>query len=74
MRGRASLARHFCDGSRKNFGVSRQALHRVLAATSSISAEMALRNGKFCGNGPLVWIRMQAAYDLWRAEQRVGRR
>jgi plasmid maintenance system antidote protein VapI len=33
---------------------------------------MSLRIGKFCGNGPQVWIRMQAAYDLWRAEQRVG--
>jgi addiction module HigA family antidote len=56
----------------KILGVSRQALHRVLAGTSSISPEMALRIGKFCGNGPQVWIRMQAAYDLWHAEQRVG--
>ncbi len=56
----------------KILGVSRQALHRVLAGTASISPEMALRIGKFCGNGPQVWIRMQAAFDLWHAEQRVG--
>ena len=53
-------------------GVTRQALHRVLAGTASISPEMALRIGKFCGNGPDVWLRMQAAYDLWHAEQRLG--
>ena len=53
-------------------GVTRQALHRVLAGTAAISPEMALRIGKFCGNGPEVWLRMQAAYDLWHAERRVG--
>lgn len=53
-------------------GVTRQALHRVLAGTAAVSPEMALRIGKFCGNGPEVWIRMQAAYDLWHAEKRIG--
>ena len=32
--------------------VSRQQLHRVLAGDAGISPEMALRLGKFCGNGP----------------------
>lgn len=52
-----------------HLGISRQALERVLAGTASISPEMALRIGKFCGNGPEVWLRMQGSYDLWRAEQ-----
>lgn len=52
-------------------GVTRQQLHRVLAETSSISPEMAVRIGKFCGNGPGVWLRMQNAYDLWQAERSV---
>jgi len=26
---------------------------------------MALRLGKFCGNGPDLWLGMQNAYDLW---------
>lgn len=30
---------------------------------------MALRLGKFCGNGPGLWLRMQQAYDLWDAER-----
>jgi antitoxin HigA-1 len=38
-------------------GVSRQALHHV-------SAEMAARIGKLCGNGPGLWLAMQEAHDL----------
>ncbi|MCB1543977.1 MAG: HigA family addiction module antidote protein [Methylobacteriaceae bacterium] len=53
-------------------GVTRQALHRVLAGTAAVSPEMALRIGKFCGNGAEVWLRMQAAYDLWHAERRIA--
>jgi plasmid maintenance system antidote protein VapI len=32
---------------------------------------MALRLGKFCGNGPGIWLRMQQAHDIWKAEQRL---
>ena len=51
--------------------VSRQQLHRVLAAEAGISPEMALRLGKFCGNGPDLWLNMQKAYDLWQARLRI---
>jgi addiction module HigA family antidote len=51
--------------------VSRQTLHRILAGTMAVSPEMAVRLGKFCGNGPELWLRMQAAYDLWHAEKRL---
>jgi addiction module HigA family antidote len=50
-------------------GISRQMLHRVLKGTASISPEMALRIGKFCGNGPTLWLNMQTAHDLWHAER-----
>lgn len=49
----------------KHLGVTRQTLHRILAGAGPITPEMALRIGKFCGNGPDVWLKMQAAYDLW---------
>jgi len=55
----------------RRMGVSRQQLHRVLACTHPITTEMALRIGKFAGNGPGLWLRMQQAYDLWHAEQRM---
>jgi antitoxin HigA-1 len=55
----------------RQLGVSRQTLHRIIAGTHSITPEMAVRIGKFCGNGPGLWLRMQQRFDLWRAEQRL---
>jgi addiction module HigA family antidote len=52
--------------------ITRQQLHRVLSEDSGISPEMALRLGKFCGNGPELWLRMQEAYDLWHARRKIG--
>ncbi len=49
--------------------VSRQQLHRILACTHPITAEMALRIGRLIGNGPGLWLRMQQNHDLWRLEQ-----
>lgn len=51
--------------------VTRQTLHRLLAGATAVTPEMALRLGKFCGNGPGLWLRMQQAYDLWHAERRL---
>jgi len=52
--------------------VSRQTLHRILAGDAGVTPDMAVRLGKFCGNGPRLWLRMQQAYDLWHAEQRLA--
>ncbi len=57
--------------SARRLGISRQQLHRVLSCTHPITIEMALRIGKFAGNGPGLWLRMQQAYDLWYAEHRM---
>ncbi len=51
--------------------VTRQTLHRILSGRSGISPEMAVRLGKFCGNGPAHWLSLQHAYDLWHAERRL---
>ena len=53
----------------RRLGVSRQQLHRILAGTHPVTTEMALRIGKFSGNGPGLWLRMQQAYELWHAER-----
>jgi addiction module HigA family antidote len=53
-------------------GASRQMLHGILAEKHAVTPEMAVRLGKFCGNGPGIWLRMQAAYDPWHAERRVA--
>jgi len=52
--------------------VSRQALHNILGEKAAVSPEMALRLGKLCGNGPGLWLRMQQARDLWRAERELA--
>jgi plasmid maintenance system antidote protein VapI len=33
---------------------------------------MAVRLGKFCGNGPGLWLRLQQTHDLWHAERRLA--
>ena len=65
-----SIAMSVSEAARR-LGISRQQLHRVLVCTHPITTEMALRIGKFAGNGPGLWLRMQQAYDLWHIEHRM---
>jgi antitoxin HigA-1 len=53
-------------------GVSRQALHAILAETANVTPEMAARLGKLCGNGAGFWLRLQQARDLWRVEHEMA--
>jgi addiction module HigA family antidote len=53
-------------------GVSRVTLSRVINGRSAITAEMALRVGKWVGNGPEIWLRMQGQYDLFQAKKKGG--
>lgn len=56
----------------RDLRVSPQMLHKILDGTTGITPEMAVRLGKFCGNGPTLWLRMQQAWDLWEAERRLA--
>ena len=56
----------------RQLGVSRQTLYKILSGSSPVTPEMAVRLGKWCGNGPGLWLRMQQAYDLWHAERVLG--
>jgi addiction module HigA family antidote len=56
----------------KRLGVTPTALGNVVAGTSAVSPEMALRLGKFFGNGPELWIGMQTDHDLWRAREALA--
>jgi antitoxin HigA-1 len=68
-----ALGRRTIGEIAKLLGVSRQTLHRVMAGESAITPDMAVRLGKLCGNGPDLWLRMQAAYDGWEASKRLKR-
>jgi addiction module HigA family antidote len=52
-------------------GISRQALYAILNEKAPVTAEMAVKIGKLCGNGPNLWINLQRNYDLWHARRRV---
>jgi len=58
-------------GAARQLRVSRQALHAILSGRSAVSPEMAVRLGRFCGNGAGFWLRVQAAHDLWHAERKL---
>ena len=54
-------------------GVTRATLSRVINGKAAISPEMALRLERWLGadhgGRADIWLRMQAAYDLWVAEK-----
>lgn len=53
-------------------GISRQTLYDILGEKQPITAAMALRIGKLCGNGPDIWLNMQKRYDLKIAERKLA--
>ena len=54
----------------QQLGVSRVTFSRVINGRAAITAEMALRVGKWVGNGPDIWLRIQGQYDLWQAKKK----
>jgi addiction module HigA family antidote len=52
-------------------GISRQHLYDIIEERKPVSPAIAVRLGKLFGNGPGVWLRMQAAYDTWHAVRTV---
>src|ERR1700687_3077002 len=53
-------------------GISRQHLYYILRERKAVSPAVAVRLGKLFGDGPGVWVRMQAAYDTWNAERELA--
>jgi addiction module HigA family antidote len=53
-------------------GISRQTLYDILNEKQPVTAAMALRLGKLCGDGPDIWLNMQKRYDLQIAERELG--
>ena len=56
----------------RRLGVSRKQLSDLVNCHAGISPEMAIRLDKAFGGGAGTWYRMQAAYDLARAMERMG--
>lgn len=52
-------------------GISRQTLYDIIDEKQPVTAAMAVRLGKLCGNGPTLWLNLQRRYDLEKAERDV---
>ena len=53
-------------------GISRQTLYDILNEKQPVTAQMALRLGKLCGNGPAMWMTLQTRYDLEMAQRELA--
>lgn len=49
-------------------GVARPTLSRLVNERKRVSPEMALKLGRFFGNGTELWMNMQVRYDRWEVE------
>ena len=49
-----------------DLGITRQTLDRIIAGTSPLTPDIAVRLGKLFGNGAGLWLRMQTAHDRWQ--------
>jgi len=57
----------------KGIGVPTNRVTGIVNGDRSITADTALRFGRFFGNSPEFWMNLQMHYDLEMAERRVGR-
>ena len=53
-------------------GISRQHLYDIMNGRKPITAGTALRLGRYLGNGPDLWLNLQARYDLLLAEREMA--
>jgi addiction module antidote protein, HigA family len=51
----------------EHLGVSRVAFSRVVNGRAAVSADLALRLADWLPPSAESWLRMQAAFDLWKA-------
>lgn len=48
-------------------------ISQIVAGKRSVSADTALRLGRFFGSGPQIWLNLQKAYELDLAQNALGR-
>jgi addiction module HigA family antidote len=53
-------------------GVTPQTVINLIDESSAVSPAMALRLGTYFGNGPDLWMRLQADVDLWDTRQKIA--
>ena len=56
----------------RRLGISRQTLYDILDQKQPVTPAMALRLGKFLGNGPDFWLNLQREYELRTLEPKMA--
>ncbi len=54
-------------------GIPQSRISNILRGRTGITADTALRLGRWLGTGPELWLNMQKEYELRVAEASVGR-
>lgn len=47
-------------------------IDRIIQGQQNITADIALRLGRYFGNGAGIWLRLQTQYDLETTEAQIG--
>lgn len=55
-----------------DLGVPADRVGKILAGRRAVSADTALRLGRYFGSGPEIWMNLQSAYDLDVAQKEKG--
>src|SRR3989337_990476 len=58
----------------KGTGVAQRRIDEICAGQRAITADTALRLGRFCGMDAQVWMNLQAQYDLEVAQRELRKR
>ncbi len=56
----------------KRIGVPNNRLYAIIEGKRSITADTALRLGRFFNTGPEFWLNLQKAYELDKAREEIG--
>ena len=56
----------------RQINVPANRISQILSGKRSITADTALRLGKWFGTGPKIWLNLQQAYDLDVAKLEIG--
>ena len=62
------------NGLAQALGVSPMTVNQIVHGKRSVTAEVALRLGRYFGMAPQFWLNLQSRYDLEKAEDAIGLR
>lgn len=55
----------------KDTGISQMTISKIVRGKQAITAETALRLGRYFGTSPQFWLGLQVAWDIERAQSRL---